>query len=356
MEQIPSESSPSSSAPSSAMNSPYRATEVEHMPVQPTTCTIAPILALPMTPQHGNTNVSISTSIPGKAAISIAVSSSTENQSQRSMVATAVVTHPTSQATKKVGLSTSASSARLNPVPIKAPVSTKSFVHGLTQKTEANKTGLSMPQAPASKLGTSTAKSGAPRSMPLQPVSQNRLNQPYNAPALANKSTNNVRRTMAAKKTSPARPIKHQPYASQRSVVPPIRTNASSKTIVKSQSTVTRPPRVPLAEKSTVSSMMRAKATAASLAASAQPKAVVVSKRPLTVAVTPEFMKRRAARLKNEPRMTTEQLRAMEAERQRRAFLQELARKNANRGMAPRVEYHHGQSTVTTGPQNRWKR
>lgn len=345
----------------SPLKSPYRVTEVPHTPTQTTTCTIPPLSTPRMTPQRTNASISISSTIPGKAAMSIAISSSTDDQTSKTMVATAVVTHPPAQPAKKVGLSVSSLSAnnasRLNLAAPKQPVSTKTYVHNLTKQTEPKKSGLTMPKAPPSKLGVSSApKSGQLRTAPLQPTSQNRLNQTTASSSMANKTTQSVRRPLLAKKTSPSRPIKHQPFASQRSVVPPIRTHGTSKAPQPSQSTITRPVRVPLSERSTVASAMRAKASAASHAATAQSKSVTAVKRMPTVAVTPEFMKRRAARLRDEPRLTTEQLRAMEAERQRRAFLQELARKNANRGNAPRVVYHHSETATAGGAQNRWRR
>jgi hypothetical protein len=62
--------------------------------------------------------------------------------------------------------------------------------------------------------------------------------------------------------------------------------------------------------------------------------------RPLTLAVTPELMKRRVARIRQDaPRLTTEELRAIEADRARREFLAEQHRKNANRGLAPRLVF-----------------
>lgn len=342
----------------SPLKSPYRVAEAPHTPTQLTTCTIPPLSTPRMTPQRTNASISISTSIPGKAAMSIAISSSTNEQPHKTMVATAVVTHPPAQPARKVGLSVSSLSAnnvsRLNLAAPKQPVSTKTYVHNLTLKAEPKKTGLTMPKAPPSKLGL--PKTGQARTAPLQPTSQNRLNQATASSSLASKATQSVRRTVLAKKTSPARPIKHQPFASQRSVVPPIRTNGASKTVQPTQPMVARPARVPLSERATVASAMRAKASAASHASTVPTKSVAAVKRMPTVAVTPEFMKRRAARLRDEPRLTTEQLRAMEAERQRRAFLQELARKNANRGFAPRVVYHHGETATAGGAQNRWRR
>lgn len=63
------------------------------------------------------------------------------------------------------------------------------------------------------------------------------------------------------------------------------------------------------------------------------------TRRPLTVAVTPEWVKRSTHRIREEPRLTSEQREALEAERKRREFWQAQHAKNVNRGFAPRIHY-----------------
>jgi len=248
-----------------------------------------------------------------------------------------------------------------------------------------------------------TASDGLPA--PLQPASSDRLNQlqgrssthhPSNSAAAAaaaavvkpsNKlplQVGNVKNNVATNKngmkrpstTAPA-PVQKQPFASQRSVVPPLRTmpqapllhtsmrahrgltaiaNKQQQQQVEQLQVKTSAP----AGKENVSSSsqhLRSLAPAGSKpAVPAASKRTEILKRPLTIAVTPELMKRRRAKLKDEPRLTTEQLRAIEAERIRREFFQELHKKNANRGLAPRANFsHHLHATKVAPRPTHWR-
>lgn len=375
--QVPSETIPALSAKSpSPLNSPYRVSVTEHVRLELEECTIETQSELE-TPQKKlpseHRNISISASIPGQTAFSISISTPIHAAPLKPMVATAVVMHPTAPLTiqsKKVVIS-KPSPKRLTTASAKVRPTTAQYAHKLSQQNQhrqnqvANtKATLQMPKAPPSKLGQPALS----RPAPLQPTSQNRLNQSTAAShtSVAKKqgaapatTTRRVQPNLAPLAKTQA-PIQRQPFASQRSVVPPIRTNPAHVTHVPHGEAV-RTARVPLAERTTVAASMRAKATTAAIplrtkqsaaSAPAQAKQVTIARRPLTVAVTPEFMKRRTARLKQEPRLTTEQLRTMEADRQRRAFFQELAKKNQGRGLAPRVTFHSQNNGTQAKPSS----
>jgi hypothetical protein len=226
---------------------------------------------------------------------------------------------------------------------------------------------MKMPVPPTT-LGT-MKKPMVERPLPLQPTNMNRLNQ-VKGTGLAKlaqpKSKTAVSSKPATKLPSHRSPkilIKRQPFASQRSVIAPIRT-ASNQALTQSTGlglgvsssdsrSKSRATRVPLHQRSTPPKTQDTKATGKvgtqkSAAARVerpqemnQETRLAYVKRPLTVAVTPELMKRRTARLKESHRLTTDQLRALEAEKQRREFFQELHRKNLNRGLAPRIAFEH---------------
>lgn len=213
-------------------------------------------------------------------------------------------------------------------------------------------TQVRMPVPPTT-LGTMTTKAGKldkERAKPLQPVSANRLNQVKGTglAALAQTKKKAVVYSKTTTQRSPKVLVKKQPFASQRSVVAPIRTNANQAiaqgSAFNAAPAASRVSKMPVQAKSTASRPIET-----SVKQPLQTRYELV-KRPLTVAVTPELMKRRNARLKESGRLTTEQLRALEAEKKRREFFQELHRKNANRGTAPRVTYDHAVSTSSTRP------
>lgn len=224
----------------------------------------------------------------------------------------------------------------------------------------------------------------ASKPAPLQPANANRLNQLHgrtNASVHTDAATKSVKSAKPAisdpKNQMPTYkngmkrlttvPVSKQPFASQRSVVAPIRsvpqapllhTSMRPKRTAALEAKDKQHPPQPLVGKENAPQLyLRTTVPHSKSVPPAISKRTEVVKRQLTVAVTPELMKRRRAKLKEEPRLTTEELRAMEAERLRREFFQDLHKKNANRGLAPRTIFNHPNKPikVSSKPTGHWR-